>query len=239
MSPRRTFLSTAALILALAPPLAAQEMDDRPGIAVMRLDNGGSHGGDAEAENYQALEVGLQQMLLTELSQNPALRVVERGRIADIVEELGLSDQGLVDASTAAQVGQIVGARYMVLGSFFDIGGTMRVDLRIVNAETSEVVNGVGVQGDRAETLRLLVDAADRIAEGVDLPPLPEQVREAREETAEAVPDDGFREYSRALMLIDQGFEEEGMQSLERVVERFPEWDEPKNTLEEERAAVG
>ena len=56
--------------------------------------------------------------VLTELSQNPELRIVERERIAELTEEDGLVDQGLVDPSTAAEIGRLVGARYMVMGSF-------------------------------------------------------------------------------------------------------------------------
>ena len=238
MSTRKLLFCTTLFFLARAASVSAQERDDRPGLGVMRFDNGGSHGPEAEAEDYDALEVGLQQMLGVELAQNPELRIVERGRIADITRELGLVDQGMVDASTAAEVGRLVGARYMVIGQFTDLFGTMRMDVRVVDTETSEWVTSTRVQGEREETLQLLVDMADQLASGLELPSLPDEVREQREEEAEEVPPEGFREYSRALMLIDQGFEEEGMQSLERVVERFPDWDEPKQTLEKERSSA-
>lgn len=224
-----------------AGPLVAQqgEEDRRPGVAVMRFDRGGSHGPGAEAEDFEGLEVGLQQMLLTELSQNPELRVVERGRINELVREQGLVDEGRVDPSTAARIGQMVGARYMVIGSFFEIVGEMRIDLRVVDVETSEIVATAGQADERARMLGLLVGLADEVAESVDLPPLPDDVREAREEQAEEVPIEGITEYSHALMLIDEGSREEGLESLERVVERFPQWSEAKQVLEEERAAAG
>jgi TolB-like protein len=236
--PRRLFLMTAALFLALAVPLSAQDRDDRPGIGVMPIANGGSHGPDAEAENFEGLEVGLQQMLLSELSFNPELRIVERSQIAEIIREQGLADQELVDPSTAAQVGRIVGARYMIFGQFTDIYGTMRMDIRAVDVETTEIVGVSTSSGESAEVIQILVDVADGLSSELDLPPLPEEIREQREEEAQQVPDEGFREYSRALMLIDQGFAAEGMESLERVVERFPEWDEPKRTLEKERTST-
>ena len=230
----------AALALAAfaALPAAAQNGDDRPGIAVMRFDNGGSHGPEAEPEDYEALEVGLQQMLLTELSQNPELRVIERGRLNELTREQGLAEEGVVDPSTAADLGRVVGARYMVIGSFADLFGTMRVDLRVLDVETSEVVATAGTQKPRDETLELLVELADDVAESVELPPLPRAVREAREEQAEAVPPEGITEYSHALMLLDEGYREEGLASLERVVEKFPEWSEPREMYETERAAA-
>jgi TolB-like protein len=232
---RRLPLFVAAALAVLPGHLLAQA-DNRPGVAVMRFDNGGSHGPEAEAEDYDALEVGLQQMLLTELSQNPELRTVERSRIADITREQGLADQGLVDPSTAAEIGRLVGARYMVMGSFTDLFGDMRLDVRVVDTESGEIVASGAVQDEREETLTMLVQLADDIATKVDLPPLPGNVRDEREEEAQSVPDEGFKQYSRALMLIDEGFEEEGIQTLERVVQTFPDWKEPGRELEQIRS---
>lgn len=236
----RIIAAIATLTMAVAAPLHAQEAqaDDRPGIAVMRFDNGGSHGPDAEAEDYDALEVGLQQMLLTELSQNPELRVVERGRLNELVREQGLAEEGTVDPATAARLGRVVGARYMVIGSFTDVFGTMRVDLRVLDVETSEVLSTAGNQKPRTELLGLLVELADRVSTSVDLPPLPKAVRKEREKKATTVPPEGITQYSHALMLIDEGFREEGLESLERVVERFPDWQEARQVYDEELAGT-
>lgn len=229
------------LALAVGSPVSAQDAmeDDRPGIAVMPLDNGGSHGSDAEAENFDALDVGLQQILLTELSQNRALRIVERGRLAEILQEFELSDQGLVDASTAAQVGNLVGARYMVLGSFTDLFGEMVLTVRVVDVETSEVLPSAKVQGEREETLSMLIDLAETITAQIDLPSLPAQVREAREEQAEPVTPEGLRKYSRALKLIDAGFEEQGMETLVEVQSEFPDWEEPRMAMSRQETSAG
>lgn len=56
----RALLSmTAVALLVGSGPLAAQ--DTRSGMAVMPFTNGGSYG--LQAEDYDALEVGMQQML--------------------------------------------------------------------------------------------------------------------------------------------------------------------------------
>ena len=233
-------LVSALALFGAASSLPAQEAEDsRPGVAVMRFDNGGSHGEDAEPEDFRALEVGLQQMLLTELGQNPELRIIERGRIADRARELDLGQGDRIDSATAARVGRLVGARYMVFGTFTDLFGQMRLDVRVVDVETGEILTSQGIDGERTGVLSLLVDLADQISTSVDLPPLPDDVKEQRKEEAEDVPAEGINQYAHALMLIDEGFKEEGMQSLERVVDQFPEWDEPRQVLEEERSSTG
>src|SRR5690606_12043859 len=55
-------------------PGQGQEADRRPGIAVLPFENGGVIGPDKE--DFEPLTVGIQQMLLTELAQNPAVRIV-------------------------------------------------------------------------------------------------------------------------------------------------------------------
>ena len=83
-----------ALTAGLAAPQAvlAQGQGSRPGIAVMPVENGGSYGQDKEV--FDALQVGMQQMLITEFAQNTQLRVVERGRIKDLLAEQDLGAGG-------------------------------------------------------------------------------------------------------------------------------------------------
>src|SRR5690348_10308754 len=111
--------------------------DTRPGIAVMPFDNSGSYGQDKE--NFDALQKGIAGMLISELAANPAARVVERAEIQKLLEEQNLGATGRVDPQSAAKVGKLVGARYVITGAFIDFYGDFRLDARIVNVETSEI----------------------------------------------------------------------------------------------------
>src|SRR6266704_3875232 len=125
--------------LSLVPVLlGAQHQDTRPGIAVLPFNNGGSYG--QGKEDFDALERGIAGMMISELSANSAARVVEREQIQHLLDEQNLGAQGRVDAATAAKIGKLVGARYMVMGTFVDFYGDFRVDVRLINTETSEVV---------------------------------------------------------------------------------------------------
>src|SRR6266545_2071513 len=111
----RSVIALLSLVL-VAPPgggLSAQGrgQDTRPGIAVLPFDNGGSYGQDKE--NFDALQKGIAGMLISELSANPAARVVEREEIQKLLEEQNLGASGRVDPQTAAKVGRLVGARLM------------------------------------------------------------------------------------------------------------------------------
>src|SRR5262245_7660699 len=106
-------MTSLALAAGVALPQMVRAQDNRPGVAVLQFDNGGSYGQDKE--NFEALQVGLQQMLVTELSANPALRVVDRREINKLISEQDLGATGRVDQSTAAKLGKLVGARYMIM----------------------------------------------------------------------------------------------------------------------------
>ena len=105
----------------------------KPTIAVLYFDYGGKK---AELE---PLREGLAQMLITDLADLPEIRVVERTRLKAVLEEHKLAASGKVDAASAARVGKLLGAHALVLGSFFDLAGTLRVDARVVEVETGKI----------------------------------------------------------------------------------------------------
>jgi TolB-like protein len=230
-------LALAAFAPALFPlPSVGQEQDDRPGVAVWVFDNGGSYGRDAE--DFEALRVGLQQMLLTELAQSSSLRIVERRQLRDLMSEQDLGTTDRVDAGTAARVGHLVGARYMVLGGFTDWFGDMRLDARIVDVETSEILEGVRVRDDRQNMYDMVVDLAVKVIDAADLPPLPEDVVEER--ASREIPEEAWTLYSHALVQQDFGLHDEARELLRRITQEFPELTEAEEALRQyERGEVG
>lgn len=226
-------LFKALLALFLLPPLvsvaAAQEVDTRPGIAVLPYTHGGSYGPDRE--DLEALTVGIQQLLLTELAQNSNLRVVERSQLQAILDEQGLVTSGQVDPSTAARIGRLVGARYMVMGSFVDLYGAFRMTGRIVDVETSETLNAVEVNGRKQDLYSLLVDLAGAITEGASLPPL--EVAMVEQRRARSIPPEAVTLFSRAQVFQDGGRHEQAIELYRQISQRFPDMIEAREALQQ------
>lgn len=216
-------LRSVALLALLAVPMSAQ--DTRPGIAVMPFDNGGSFGRDAE--DFDAMRVGLQAMITTELARNPGARVIDRSALKAILEEQDLGASGRVDPATAARVGRLVGARYMVLGSFIDFYGDVRIDTRIVDVETSEVVKAEAVRDERSNLFDIVTEAADKIMADVELPPLPTSARQSRQ----APPDDALNYYMRGLLAADLGNNDKARELFSQALDVFPEYTEASEEL--------
>jgi TolB-like protein len=222
-------LLVAALIGSTCIPISApaQQRDTRPGIAVLPFENGGSVGPDKE--DLEALEIGVQQMLLTELSQNAALRIVERSTLKQILDEQQLAVDGRVDAQTAARVGKLVGARYVVKGAFTDIYGDFRLDGHLVDVETSEILRAREVRARREKIYDTIVDLASRVMAGAKLPPLPETVRESR--LNRKIPSEAVTLYSRAQVFQDHGQADKAIELYRLISQKFPAMTEAREAL--------
>jgi curli biogenesis system outer membrane secretion channel CsgG len=66
--------------------------------------------------------------------------VVERQRLLLVLEELNIGTSDVVSDSTRLEIGRIVGAQFMVFGSYTVIVKTMQLDLRMVEVETGSIL---------------------------------------------------------------------------------------------------
>jgi curli biogenesis system outer membrane secretion channel CsgG len=217
--------------LPAAAPAGPVQPDTRPGIAVFPFTAGALLTGPAvDTETTNALAVGLQQMLLTELSQNSNLRVVERSLLREVLEEQNLGASGRVDAQTAARIGRLVGARYAVAGAFME-AGAFRMDARIIDVETGEILRAQEVRGRRNDVYELLVDLAARITRDVNLPPLPAATMRERRERE--IPTEAVTLYSRAQVYQDHGQTERAIELYRRIGREFPQMVEARQALDQ------
>lgn len=104
----------------------------------------------------------LSSMLTNELAGTEKFKVVERAKLGHVLDEQDLGASGRVSKSTAAKVGKLTGAQYLVMGTVsaftenssggggglnfkgFSLGGKksdayMAIDLRVVDTTTGEV----------------------------------------------------------------------------------------------------
>jgi curli biogenesis system outer membrane secretion channel CsgG len=220
-------LIALGVVAALVAPSPAAAQDTRPGVGVLSFENGGSYG--LESEDYAAFEVGLQQMLITELAVNSELRLVDRGRIQDVLAEIELGASGKVDANTAAQIGKIVGAKYMIMGGFIDWYSDFRFDARIVDVETSEIIQAKFVRGKREDMFEMVIELADQVTRGADLQPLSKNVMDDRKDIK--LSEEAVRLYTKGLIYQDRGDDERAVELFSQVARDFPEYTPAQEAL--------
>ncbi len=81
------------------------------------------------------------ELLTTQLANLDHLTVVERLRIETVLEEQELARQGLTEPG-GLQLGRLLNARYVVLGSIGTSGASVTFSARILDTETGEVRAG-------------------------------------------------------------------------------------------------
>jgi len=155
---------------------------------------------------------------------------VERQEIQRLLDEQNLSAQGRVDPQTAAKVGKLVGARYTVLGTFIDFYGDFRVDVRLVNTETGEIVKTESERMQRDHMFDIIRNIAARLMKDASLPALQRQASDQR--MGRQVPTEALTYYSRALLYSDHGQKDKAVEMFNRAIEIFPGYAEAKDGLQ-------
>jgi len=213
---------TAALTVWLAvATVRVADAEPKPTVAVMYFDYGGKD------DELAALRKGLAQMMISDLSALDAIQLVERDRLEEILAELRLGRSGKLDAASAAKAGKLLGARYMVLGGYFDLKTKLRVDARVVEVETGKLVQSVGATGALDDFLaveqKLVADIGAVLGKQLAIPPaksppVPRVKPPAKLARHTAVL------YSRALHDADTGNKAKARDELKQVVTDQPDF---------------
>ena len=205
-------------------PAASQ--DSRPGLAVLDFDIGATIGQDPD--DYQALRRGLASMTTGELTANQSIRVVERAQLQQILQEQNLGREGRVDPSTVSQIGRLIGAKYMVTGTLYDVRGDVRIDARLFDTETSQILRSYRVQGRLDNVFTLVEQLASQLLANTTLPPLPRGAMEEHRQANPAPPTQAVMAYSRAVLYADRGDTQRAVEQYRHALQVFPAYTQAK-----------
>ena len=81
----------------------------------------------------------LTQRLTSEMISLGVYQIVERSEMKRLLEEQEFQYSGCVDISCAVDIGKLIGAKYMVVGSVSKIGRAYSLDSRMIDVETGEL----------------------------------------------------------------------------------------------------
>ena len=80
----------------------------------------------------------LTQRLTSEMIALEMYQVLERSEMKRLLEEQKFQYSSCVDTKCAVEIGKMLGAKYMVVGSISKVGSTYSIDSRLIDVETSE-----------------------------------------------------------------------------------------------------
>ena len=129
------------------------------------------HVGTDKSEDKQLGEA-IGEVLAIALADQKQMVVVERRKLAKLLEEQKLALSGLVDPATAARVGKLLTADVVVAGSIVELAGKLRAVVYVVAVDGQRVLGQVQVEGTRKEFDRAVWELSGKVAAlaGVKLP---------------------------------------------------------------------
>jgi len=155
------FVSTAAIAVEQTVAQAPAPRQFRVAILDFDFASTGLTGATFTFANGGGTGQGISELLTNRMVQNGSFSIIERSRVAEVLREQNLGASGRVDASTAAQIGRILGVDAVVVGSVtrFNLeerrsGGSIlgigssrqrqmadvQVTARMINTTTSEII---------------------------------------------------------------------------------------------------
>ena len=111
------------IILSLITIYTINAQDNRPSVAVLDFDAKGIASYEAET---------LTERLRSEIATTNAVRLTDRKLLEKILEEQGLQQSGCTTDECTAEVGQLLGAQFMISGSIGKLGDSYTVDAKMV-----------------------------------------------------------------------------------------------------------
>lgn len=222
MRNRAVFLAAALTAAALGVPSEPVRGQDLPTVAVLDFTSFMMGDGGAAVNLGKAITA----MLVTEFTMREGIQVIERAQLNDMLREQDLVLSGRVDESSAIEIGKLLGAQYVLLGQASSIVDNLRMDIRAVDVETSEIVAVLKKSDKTSELLSVVVALADEFGEQLDLVP-----PSARPEM-ESIPVPATIAFSRAVDYEDRGETERAIAEYERTLELHPTHRDARRALE-------
>ena len=90
----------------------------------------------------------LVERLRSEIPNTKAMRLVDRKMLENILKEQGLQQSGCTTEECAAEIGELLGAQFMISGSVGKLGSTFSVDAKMVSVSTGEMTRTKSVSFD-------------------------------------------------------------------------------------------
>ena len=130
-----------------------------------------------------------------------------------------------MDESTALEVGKLVGAQYVIHGQVTSIADNLRMDMRAVNVETSEIMEVQKLSGRTDDLLDVVVKMADQFSTKLHLP-APAHGGAAK------IPVLATVEFSRGVDFEDKGDVDHALEHYRAALKIHPDHRDAKAAIE-------
>ncbi len=169
------------------------------------------------------LRHGLTEMLVTDLSQSPGIRVLGTDRLYQILKDLNRLDERITSFEVVQEVAERANVGTVLLGSFMKAGDTIRISVKIQEAASGEILTSRDVEGVGESSLFAMVDDLSRdVRQELAVAPGPQPDLDLNLEEVTTSSLEAYRFYSEGMRLHSEFKEEEAIELFEKAVELDP-----------------
>jgi len=134
----------------------------------------------------------LSEELITHLFRTSKFEVIERHMLNKVMEEHSLTLSGMIDESSAKELGRILGIDAIASGTITDLGNHVKVNARLISTETGQVFSVASVKILKNEVVRNLMGSKIKAKPGV-APESAKSEPQPQKPATQVVEEAGFR----------------------------------------------
>ncbi len=214
-------------------------------LAVLKFKN------QSSSSEYNPWEMGLSSMLMTDLLKIGVFKIVSRERMKEILKEQQLGLTGIVDTTTAQEIGKVLGAEYILMGTFIEFKGTLRIEAQIFHVEKGTMVKADEITGNTERFFELEKELVYAISQNLEIALSEGEKKqlakaiETRSVKASLENYDGIEKIEKAQELEKAGknkeaekLKKQAKSKFKKALEYDPEYEEAKENLDKLGLAV-
>lgn len=141
---QKPLIIVALVILAVLVPTLIKRMNpagpekggelSRQSLAVLYFEN---ETGEKALDRWRS---ALPDLLITDLAQSRFIRVIPENRLMQVMQRIQIRPEGPYTADTLQKLGSILGINHFITGSFTRAGNRYRVNLRILDPDSGDIL---------------------------------------------------------------------------------------------------
>jgi tetratricopeptide (TPR) repeat protein len=157
----------------------------------------------SENRDWEPLQKGLAEMIITDLAQVRDLNVVERLKVDQLMTELRMSSAGLADETNSVRFSKLVGARNLVKGSFLVMNDMkMTLDAGVFQAVNPAQPTNFNFDGNMARLFQMEKELVLSIINYFGITLTPQEREKLLKVPTENI--DAFMNYCKGLDALDR-----------------------------------
>ncbi len=154
------FLSACTNKTLVKPQLVTRDAPEIVTVAILPFTNNSVDQSSATS----GLGQDFTEHVFEQLTGQPDVVVLDRESIEKVLEELSLSSRELTETAGRLHLGKLLGAQYLVTGSYMAIGKALRMDARVIEVESGRV-EGIAQQGTLSGSKAIETALSKKVAE--------------------------------------------------------------------------